>query len=493
MGVRLGNLKKKVALYHLKNKYIVMKNAKLILLVIVSIALLNSCGGTSTEPNSVTTSSPVSSSPSTQPNDKSKGTIDPKLLKEYQESQEKLVALLDKRVVKDSKQKVAQEIRDSLNKELINFNAALEKIDKTANKDIQDKIKSFRQIIYFKDLSGKTEDLKNLQQQLAVQGKDIGAEEAKFFGKKTSVALSEEIVKFGQELETYAKTTTPTPSPTASEKPKPAPTDSNWLGTLAAVLSVLSVIGSGIAIYIAKNSTKKPITNSQQPARNSNQSSSNLPVNRISPDRSTHPPSYEIDELKTEINNLKERVLKEEHNNINLSAQVKLLQQQNNNFPDNWQETRSNDDYGESLNRSQRSISGHGVSTPPPPPRQPAWIDEYNQNSRSFYTKYIKTEVLEEEQNIEGRRSGRVLTVNLSIAPQRTGGYWVFDQDNQLMLVPSSNLPINKHSQDTVKAMFDYSEFRSGYRKIRLIEPAIVESNASGGYQLVHRGRIEFE
>ncbi len=472
-----------------------MKNAKSILLVIVLIALLNSCKGTSTEPNSVTTSSPVASISSPQSNDKSKETLDPKILKEYQESQKKLIELLDKRVVKDSKQKVAQEIRDSLNKELTNFNAALEKIDKTANKDIQDKIKSFRQIIYFKDLSGKTEDLKNLQQQLAVQSKDIGAEEDKFFGKKTSVALSEEIVKFGQELEAYVKTTTPTLSPNASEKPKPAPTDSNWLGTLAAVLSVLSAMGSSIAIYIAKNSTKKQTTNPQHLARNSNQLSSNLHGNRGSSDRSTHPPSYEIDELTTKINNLEERVRKEELNNINLSTQIKLLQQQqNNNFPDSYrQETSSNYGYGEFLNPSQRSMSGHGVSTPPPPPRQSAWIDEYNQNSRSFYTKYVKTEVLEEEQNIEGRRSGRVLTVNLSIAPQRTGGYWIFDRDNQLMLVPSSELQINKFSRDTFDGIFDYSEFRSGYRKIVLIQPAIVEPNAVGAYQLVRRGRIEFE
>ncbi len=471
-----------------------MKNARLILLTIVSIALLNSCGETSTEPS--VTSSPVASSPSPQSNDKSKGTIDSKLFKEYQESQKKLIELLDKRVVKDSKQKPADKIRDSLNKELTNFNAALEKIGKTASKDIQDKIKSFKEITDFEDLSGKNQDLKDLQNRLMIQGKDIGAEEGKFFGKKTSVALSDEIKKFGQELETYAKANpqvTPAPIPTAIVKPENTPADFNWLGAVASVLSVLSAIGSGIAIYIAKNSTKKTTINSKQPARNSNQSSSNLHGNRGSFDRSTHPPSYEINELKTEVNNLKERVLKEEHNNINLSAQVKLLQQQNNNFPDNWQETRSNDDYGESLNRSQRSISGHGVNTPPPPPRQPAWIDEYNQNSRSFYTNYVKTEVLEEEQNIEGRRSGRVLTVNLSIAPQRTGGYWVFDRDNQLMLVPSSELQINKFSRDTLDGIFDYSEFRSGYRKIVLIQPAILEPNAAGGYQLVRRGRIEFE
>ncbi|WP_309732778.1 hypothetical protein [Chamaesiphon sp. OTE_75_metabat_556] len=474
-----------------------MKNAGLILLTIVSIALLNSCGGTSTEPNSVTTSSPVASSPSTQPNDKSKGTIDPKLLKEYQESQKKLVVLLDKRVVKDSKQKVAQEIRDSLNKELTNFNAALEKIDKTANKDIQDKTKSFRQIIYFKDLSGATPDLKDLQGRLMIQAKDIGAEEGKFFGKKTSVALSEEIVKFGQELETYAKTTTQTPRPTASEKPKPDPTDSNWLGTLAAVLSVLSAIGSGIAIYIAKNSTKKPTTNSQQPARSNNQLSSNLSGNRGSFDRVDDRSFNEVDRLRSEINALRSDLQETKFNYTNLSERFnKLSQQQTNNAASNYREdTRFNDDYGKDLNRDQRASTRdrYSVSTPPSPPPQPAWIDEYNQNSRSFYTKYAKAEVLEEEQNIEGRRSGRVLTVNLSIVPQRTGGYWVFDQDNQLMLVPSSEVRINQFNRDTFDDMFDYSEFRSGYRKIVLSQPAIVEPNPAGGYQLVRRGRIEFE
>ena len=468
-----------------------MKNAKLILLVIVSIALLNSCKGTSTEPNSLTTSSPVASSPSPQSNDKSKETIDQKILKEYQESQKKLIELLDKRVVKDSKQKPDNKNRDNLKSELINFNAALKNLDKTASKDIQDKIKSFKEIIYFEDLSGTNQNLKDLQKRLMIQGKDIGAEEGKFFGTKTSVALREEIVKFGQELETYARTTTPASSPTVPDKPTPTPTDSNWLGTLAAVLSVLSAMGSGIAIYIAKKSTKKSKTNSQHPAQSNNQLSSNSYGNRGSSDRSTYPPVYEIDELKTKINNLEERVRKEELNNINLSTQIKLLQQQSNNFPDSYRQgTSSNDGYGEFLDTSQRIMSGH--VTPPPPPRQSAWIDEYNQNSRSFYTKYVKAEVLEEEHNIEGRRSGRVLAVNLSIAPQRTGGYWVFDQDNKLMLVPSSEVLINKFSLNTVEAMFEYSEFRSGYRKIRLIEPAIVELNA-GGYQLVRRGRIEFE
>jgi hypothetical protein len=469
-----------------------MKNAKLILLAIVSTALLNSCGGTPNEPS--VTSSPVASSPSLQSNDRSKGTIDPKLLKEYQESQKKLVELLDKRIVKDSKQKPDDKIRDNLKKELITFNTALDKIDKITNKDIQDKINNFKQIIYFEDLSGKNSDLKNLQGRLMIQGKDIGVEEGKFFGKKTSVALSEEIVKFGQELETFAKTTTPTPSPTPSDKPTLTPTDSNWLGTLAAVLSILSAMGSGIAIYIAKNSTKKQTTNSQQLARNSSQLSSNLHGNRGSSDRSIYPPSYEIDELKMKINNLEERVRKEELNNINLSKQVKLLQQQNNNFLDSSrQEARSNADYGESLSLLQRSMSGHGVSTPPPQPPQPAWIDEYNQNGRSFYAKYVKTEVLEEKQNIEGRRSGKILTVNLSIAPQRTGGYWIFDRDNQLMLVPSSEVRINQFNRDTIDAMFDYSDFSSNYQQIRLIAPATVEANAAGGYQLVHRGRIEFE
>ncbi|WP_309736042.1 hypothetical protein, partial [Chamaesiphon sp. OTE_75_metabat_556] len=207
-----------------------MKNAKLILIYIVSIALLNSCIGTSNEPS--VTSSPVASSPSLQSNDGSKGTIDPKLLKEYQQSQKKLVELLDKRAVKDSKQNVDRKLRDNLTDELKRFNIALDKIDKVTTKDIQDKIKSFKQIIYFEDLSGKNPDLKNLQGRLKIQLKDVGAEEGKFFGKKTSVALSEEIVKFGQELETYAKATpqvTPTPSATATVKPSNPPADGfNW-------------------------------------------------------------------------------------------------------------------------------------------------------------------------------------------------------------------------------------------------------------------------
>jgi hypothetical protein len=469
-----------------------MKNAKLILLTIVSISLLNSCGGTSTKPNSSTSNS-VASSPSTQTSDQPKVTIDPKLLKEYQESQKRLIELLGKRVVKDSKQKPDDKIRDNLNKELTNFNIALEKIDKTTTKDIQDKVKRFKQIIYFQDLSGATPDLKDLQGRLMIQGKDIGAEEGKFFG---SVAISEEIVRFGQELETYARATPqPTLIPSTPTKPVPPPEDSNLLGTLAAVLSVLSAIGSGIAIYIAKNSPKRTKTNSQNSARSSSQLSSNLPSSRGASDRSIHSPSYEIHELTTKINNLEERVRKEELNNTNLLNQVKLLQKQNNNSSDNYrEETKSNDDYGKYLNQDRQAIRDRdSANTPPSPPPQPAWIDEYNQNSRSFYTKYVKAEVLEEEQNIEGRRSGKVLTVNLSIAPQRTGGYWIFDRDNQLMLVPSSEVRINKFSRDTIDAMFDYSDFSSGYRKIVLSQPAIVEPNPAGGYQLVHRGRIEFE
>lgn len=477
-----------------------MKNAKLILLAIVSIALLNSCGRTSTEQNPAT-SSPVASSPSPQSIDTPKVIIDPKLLKEYQESQKKLIQLLGQRIVKDSKQNPGDQIRDNLNKELINFNAALEKIDKTTNKDIQDKIKNFKQIIYFKDLSGKNSDLKDLQKRLMIQGKDIGAEDGKFFGKKTSVALSEEIVKFGQELETYAKATpqvTPTPSAPATVKLLNPPADNfNWLGTLAAVLSVLSAIGSGIAIYIAKNSTKKTKTNSQHSARNSNQLSSNLSGSRGSFDRVDDQSFNEVDLLRSEINALRADLQETKFNYTNLSERFnKLSQQQTNNPASNYREqTRSNDDYGKDLNRDQRASTRdrYGVSTPPSPPPQPAWIDEYNQNSRSFYTKYVKTEVLEEEQNIEGRRSGRVLTVNLSIAPQRTGGYWVFDRDNLLMLVPSPEVRINKFSRDTIDAMFDYSDFSSNYRQIRLIAPAIVEPNAAGGYQLVRRGRIEFQ
>jgi hypothetical protein len=474
-----------------------MKNAKLILLAIVSISLLNSCGGTSNEPS--VTSSPVASSPSLQSNDGSKGTIDPKLLKEYQDSQKKLVALLDKRIVKDSEQNVDRKLRDNLTDELKRFNIALDNIDKTTNKDIQNKIKSFKQIIYFEDLSGKNSNLKNLQGRLKIQLKDIGAEEGKFFGKKTSVALIEEVLKFGQELETYAKATpqpTPLPSTTTPLKPVDSSKDYTWLSTLAAVLSVLSAIGSGIAIYIAKNSTKKTKTNSQHPTRSNNQLSSNLSGNRGSLDRVDDRSFNEVDRLRSEINALRSDLQETKFNYTNLSERFnKLSQQQTNNAASNREDTRFNDDYRKDLNRDQRASTRdrYSVSTPPSPPPQPAWIDEYNQNSRSFYTRYVKAEVLEEEQNIEGRRSGKVLTVNLSIVPQRTGGYWVFDRDSQLMLVPSSEVRINQFNRDTFDDMFDYSEFRSGYRKIVLSQPAIVEPNPAGGYQLVRRGRIEFE
>jgi hypothetical protein len=160
------------------------------------------------------------------------------------------------------------------------------------------------------------------------------------------------------------------------------------------------------------------------------------------------------------------------------------------------QEIKYIDDYDRNLNPNQYANPNHSsrsLNTLYSSPRQPSFINDYNQDSRSFYTKYVKTEVLEEEQNIEGRRSGRVRAVNLSIAPHRRGGYWVFDRENQLMLVPSSEVRINKFTEDTISAMFDYSDFSSNYRQIQLIEPAIVEPNAAGGYQLVRRRRIEFE
>ena len=75
---------------------------------------------------------------------------------------------------------------------------------------------------------------------------------------------------------------------------------------------------------------------------------------------------------------------------------------------------------------------------------------------------------------------------------RRRGGYWVLSHDRQQIVVPSADIKVNEYNLDTTEAIFDCINFNASYRKIRLIQPAIVEM-VSGSYQVVSKGRLEFD
>ena len=475
-----------------------MKNLYSLLLIISSTVLLNSCAP---KIDTSTNSSPSSSSSSTilssaQPESGSKAIIDKKFLEEYRSSQNKVIELLNERVNAKNDQTKLEKIRQDLLKELPNFK---EKVDlaaqMTKGTSSNARITELQKIITFDNLS-KKDKVAELQSKLNLNDTELGNEKDKF-GKKTKKALVEKIQDFEKELETLSEKD---PNKTTSNSKK-SPTvlggkiedlerkiiDLSWANTLLFLLGVLSIILASIVgtllIFTWRWYQKDQLSPKNE-------------IRKINNKLSSFNPEFEQD-IQSEIDRQVQYKYRELLDKIEkLSRQVEASNRVQNvtyNPPDNFMSGRNDPShYPPSLPASPSHTSSRGMIEPiPRPPRQPFFINEYNQDSSNFSSRYGVEEVLEEQSNIEGRRGGIVKTVNLSPAPRRRGAYWVFSQDNQYLVVPSDTVRIQEHNQEPVNAIFDYGNFNPNYSQLRLIEPAIVTKTA-GGYQLVRKGRIEF-
>lgn len=471
-----------------------MKNWKLILLIISSIALLNSCWSNKTSENS---SPSPTISPSTQPS-QSKVTIDPELLKKYQQSQNKLIELLNKRVKAERSERI--KIGSQLLQELENFRSQISLIEEAtkiseSNPQISTSRTDLKNLISFTDLNNK-EQVDKLQKKLKIKDEELGDEKGKF-REKTKEALVEKIKLFGKELTNLSNSNKPTsnPSPSATQKPLTTETkaeaDFDWINPLFSLLSSSILTLTTICIawrWYEKNesSPKNKITEINEKIEKLQLQ--NTDFHKL--EAGIDPSIYKImhQEIESKCKFLSDKVDK-------LSRQIEeyKVQNPNQNIPRNFTSGMNVTSHSSpSLAPVPSHSNRNTLESTSRSPRQQSFINDYNQDSRNFFSRYQVEEVLEEQTNIEGRRSGIVKTVILNLAPRRRGAYWVINQDNQYLVVPSSEAQINEYNLDALSAVFSHNNFNPQYYKIQLIEPAIVQ-RTTGGYQLVSRGRIEFQ
>jgi hypothetical protein len=486
-----------------------MKNLRLIVLIFSSLVLLNGClerEDTSSNPSPYPQTS-TSNTPATD----SKAIVDNKFLEDYQKSQNKIVKLLKERAsTKDNleNQSKIKINRQSLVNELPIFHKLINSIslNDIENQKKRDKIIELKEIIIFDNIS-VPEEVDKLQKKLNLT--NIGDEKG-LYRQQTNTALVGKIEEFGTAVKSLAtgssKSTTtnlPSTSLTALEKKvvnlEKEIKGLQWANNLSLLIAALSIVLAsmliGLTIWTIRWYNKDESSPKNTIAKITNDSN----PQRIDPNNIY--PSNTEQKLRNEL----EKQIKTKYEELSYKIHELSLSIRESNRLDNL----NKDNYGDNSMPRAHTPVGHSRSLPPSSspsasnnwspientsrsPRQRSFVNEYNQDSRNFANRYGVEEVLEKQSNIEGRRSGVVKTVNLSLAPTRRGAYWVFSHENQYMVVPSADaVRIQEHNQEPVNAIFDYSDFNPNYSSIRLIEPAIVTKN-TGGYQLVSKGRIEF-
>jgi hypothetical protein len=438
-----------------------MKKINVLLLVVVFVSLIAGCKnekkteGSLEQINSSPTTSVASSSPQTSI------AATANLFISYQNSQSKVIDLLKQRIDNRDNSSELKRVKQQLKDELATLKGSIKSLlDSSSNSSAQENLRELDTLFSFKDLS-KESDVKALQEKLNIS--NLGDEEGKF-GIKTNEALVKRTNSIKEEL-TSKFEKSPSPKTNDIAKPVTKESDSSGLSWRNALLSlILSMIGSGGAIYFALNQKKQILDKDLANLH----SYFTLKINTLNADiKRTRDESKQMSDQVNELSRL-----------VNISGK-------NSSSPVSSMVTQSTDSY-------KYDIGNRASINPALKASKKSFVDDYNQNGQDFVAMYNIEEVLEEERNIEGRRSGLVKTVYLIQARRHSGLYWVFSQDGLCRLVPSSTMKFNKNQEFVISAVFNYPEFRSRYQRIRLIESAIVQPT-SNGYELVHKGRIEFE
>ena len=212
----------------------------------------------------------------------------------------------------------------------------------------------------------------------------------------------------------------------------------------------------------------------------------------ISSDRSNHShhrrsrqtsklglPDQKIDE-RSEISYLKQKI-------DNLERQMASINQRVDSVEHNQQSSQNNLAFSSNPNPQNIQSTLHPVNpTSAPLTAAPSSTQQltqaYNKNPGSLQG----IGVSETEESFNQRRSG--LNVSVVLHPASNPSFLVI-QDQYL--VPDPKSKVTTHKLNTIEALFDCSNFRSG-AEIELIEPAIVSPLSNNQWKLNQRGKLKF-
>jgi hypothetical protein len=402
--------------------------------------------------------------------------------KKYQDLQTELIYLLGRRVEEQDPNKLTS-IGNRIIVNLKQTNTSLDELSQLSqDQSLKQDLSTLKSILSFKSLSDSVQ-IGKMQAALGQTGGN------KKFDRSTYDALKQKIEATGKKIVPRSSTVGSNPtadnsnsdrSPTATNKPTSS--DSNFWGFLPYLFSLLSAIGSGLALFAVWSHNRKPQEKKPQ-ERGEKQIEHKLSLFKSEV-------NLRVDRLESQASILSNKVSGLSHQS-NLSPQINTepvgLSSSSGSLTPAISENKDRQTAYPNPGNAMRATGRY-----PAPPQQSSLVDEYNRDPNAFKNKYSVQEVGEEQYNIEGRRSGQINTIQLSPTERRRGGYWVLSQDRQQILIPSADLKVNEFNRDTTEAIFDCINFNPNYRKIILIQPAIVEIK-SGSYQLINRGRIEFE
>lgn len=380
--------------------------------------------------------------------------------RKYKDLQTELIYLLGRRVEETDIVKGAA-IGNKIVTNLKQTNSSLDELAQLTSDDATKKeLSNLKSILSFTSLSDPIQIAKI--QELLKQ-----TEKSKIFDKLTYDTLKVKIEATGEKI------VLPSSSDGSNSKSgsKPNSADANFLWFLPYLLSLLSTIGSGLALFAIWKHNQKSKTRSTENPINSQLSNFKREINSKVEQLEVNNSS-----LSNKISNLSQQIRTESINLSKSPVQTLPIKTENNAYQ----------------NKNNYPSAREAAPAIAPISRQSSLIDEYNQDPNAFKNRRSIQEVGEEQHNIEGRRSGQIKTVNLTPMDRRRGGYWVLSHERQQIIVPSADLRVNDFNRDTTESIFDCINFNPSARKIILIEPAIVET-ISVGYQVVSKGRIEFE
>ncbi len=128
------------------------------------------------------------------------------------------------------------------------------------------------------------------------------------------------------------------------------------------------------------------------------------------------------------------------------------------------------------------------AATPSPYP----FLDTYRRSTDNFKNKYSPKIVSEDADNLQKRWSGDHQEIILG--EDRSGNYWLFNEDSAIYLIPSPKLKVNDMNMRTAGGLFDCNNYTPGYQSMTIVRPAIVSSQlgANERWKLEQKGILEF-
>ncbi len=120
------------------------------------------------------------------------------------------------------------------------------------------------------------------------------------------------------------------------------------------------------------------------------------------------------------------------------------------------------------------------------------FLDTYRRSTDSFKNQYSPKIVSEDANNLQKRWSGDHQEIILG--EDRSGNYWLFNENSAIYLIPSPKLKVNDMNMRTAGSLFDCNNYTPGYQTMTIIRPAIVSSQlgANERWKLEQKGILEF-